>query len=108
MANIQTSHRHDNRSCRYRQLGWVGRCRRYEITRSTSRKGCSPDNSAMEGFFCRLKVGFFYGQDRKGRSIGRFMETLGDCIERHDERRIEVSSGGLSPNQYRRSLGLAA
>ena len=108
MANIQTSHRHDNRNCRYRQPGWVGRCRRYEITRSTSRKGCSPDNSAMEGFFCRLKVGFFYGQDRKGRSIGRFMETLGDCIERHDERRIEVSSGGLSPNQYRRSLGLAA
>ncbi len=25
-----------------------------------SKKGCSPDNSAMEGFFGRLKVEFFY------------------------------------------------
>lgn len=73
-----------------------------------SRKGRSPDNSAMEGFFGRLKAGSFYGRDRKGWSTGRFMEALDDYIEWCNERRIKVSLGGLSPNQYRRSLGLAA
>ena len=88
--------------------GWIERCKRYGITRSMSRKGCSPDNSAMEGFFGRLKVEFFYGRNWKGWSIERFMEALDDYIEWYNERRIKVSLGGLSPNQYRRSLGFAA
>ena len=28
-----------------------------------SKKGCSPDNSAMEGFFGRLKNEFFHHRD---------------------------------------------
>lgn len=99
---------HNDRGCHYRWPGWIERRERYGITRSMSRKGCSPDNSAMEGFFGRLKVEFFYGRDWKGWSIGRFMEALDDYIEWYNERRIKVSLGGLSPNQYRRSLGLAA
>ena len=39
------------------------RCNRCGITRSMSKKDCSPDNSAMEGFFGRLKVDFFHGRD---------------------------------------------
>lgn len=62
----------------------------------------------MEGLFGRLKVEFFYGRDWKGWSIERFMEALDDYIEWYNERRIKVSLGGLSPNQYQRSLGLAA
>ena len=73
-----------------------------------SRKGCSPDNSAMEGLFGRLKVEFFYGQDWKGWSTGRFMEALGEYIDRYNRKRIKVSLGGMSPVQYRMSLGLAA
>lgn len=73
-----------------------------------SRKGRSPDNSAMEGFFGRLKAGSFYGRDRKGWSTGRFMEAPGEYIDRYNEKRIKVSSGGMSPAQYGMSLGLAA
>ena len=73
-----------------------------------SAKGCSPDNSAMEGFFGRLKVEFFYGRDWKGWSIGRFIEALCDYIEWYNKDRIKLSLGGMSPAQYRRSLGLAA
>ena len=54
---------HSDRGCHYRWPGWIERCERYGITRSMSKKGCSPDNSAMEGFFGRLKVEFFYGCD---------------------------------------------
>lgn len=51
---------------------------------------------------------FFYGNDWRVRSIEQFMGALGDCIDWYNEKRIEVSLGGLSPVRYRRSLGLAA
>ena len=82
---------HNDRGCHYRWPGWIERCGRYGITRSMSRKGCSPDNSAMEGFFGRLKVEFFYGRDWKGWSIERFMEALGDYINWYNEKRVKVS-----------------
>lgn len=69
-----------------------------------SKKGCSPDNSAMEGLFRRLKVEFFYGRDWSGWS----MDALDDYIHWYNEERIKLSLGGMSPMQYRRSLGLAA
>ena len=49
---------HTNRGCHYRWLGWI------ELMEKNSPiKGCSPDNSACEGFFGRLKNEFFYGRD---------------------------------------------
>lgn len=99
---------HSDRGCHYRWPGWIKRCERYGITRSMSKKGCTPDNSAMEGFFGRLKVEFFYGRDWSGWSIEEFMNALDDYIHWYNEKRIKVSLGGMSPMQYRRSLGLAA
>ena len=37
-----------------------------------SRKGCSPDNAACEGFFGRLKVEMFYGCNWNHVSIDEF------------------------------------
>lgn len=76
--------------------------------RSMSKKGRSPDNSAMEGFFGRLKVEFFYGYDWSGWSIDEFMDALDDCIRWYNVERIKMSLGGMSPVRYRQSLGLAA
>lgn len=73
-----------------------------------SKKGCSPDNSAMEGFFGRLKVEFFYERNWKGISVDEFMDELDDYIRWYNEKRIKLSLGGLSPKQYRESLGIAA
>lgn len=70
-----------------------------------SKKGCSPDNSAMEGFFGRLKVEFFYGRDWSGWSIHGFMDALDEYIRWYNEKRIKLPLGGMSPMQYRRSLG---
>ena len=41
--------------CHYRWPGWVSICEEAGIIRSMSRKGSSPDNSRMEGFFGTMK-----------------------------------------------------
>jgi transposase InsO family protein/transposase-like protein len=41
---------HSDRGCHYRWPGWVGLMEKAGLRRSMSAKGCSPDNSAMEGF----------------------------------------------------------
>ena len=71
-----------------------------------SRKGCSPDNAACEGFFGRLKNEMFYGYSWSGVSINQFIEVLDKYIIWYAEKRIKISLGGMSPLDYRRSLGL--
>ena len=99
---------HTDRECHYRWPGWIERCERYGITRSMSKKGCSPDNSACEGFFGRLKVELFHGRNWSGWSVDDFMGAVDCYIHWYNERRIKESLGGMSPLQYRRSLNLAA
>ena len=50
------------------------------LKRSMSAKGCSPDNSACEGFFGRLKNEFFYGRDWRDFSIEDFIADLDDYL----------------------------
>ena len=50
---------HTDRGCHYRWPGWLERMRKAKLTRSMSKKGCSPDNAACEGFHGRLKNEFF-------------------------------------------------
>lgn len=80
---------------------------RAELTRSMSKKGCSPDNAACEGFFGRLKNEMFYGRSWMGVSIDAFIGELDAYIRWYNEKRIKLSLGGMSPLEYRRSLGLA-
>lgn len=39
---------HSDRGCHYRWHGWIERMKRAGLTRSVSKKGCSPDNAACE------------------------------------------------------------
>ena len=91
----------------YRWPGWIERMDKAELTRSMSKKGCSPDNSACEGFFGRLKNEMFYGYAWAGASINQFIEQLDTYIHWYAKKRIKLSLGGMSPLDYRRSLGLA-
>ena len=70
-----------------------------------SKKGCSPDNSACEGFFGRLKNEMFYNRDWKGISIPEFIDILNDYLQWYNESRIKKSLGYMSPMEYRYSLG---
>lgn len=97
---------HSDRGCHYRWPGWIERMEHAHLTRSMSKKGCSPDNSACEGFFGRLKNEMFYGRSWMGVSITNFIDELNSYINWYREKRIKMSLGGMSPLDYRRSLGM--
>ena len=97
---------HSDRGCHYRWPGWIERMNTAGLTRSMSKKGCSPDNSACEGFFGRLKNEMFYGKDWGGVTIEEFIDILNEYIHWYAESRIKLSLGGFSPIQYRKKLGL--
>lgn len=100
---------HSDRGCHYRWPGWIERMEKAGLTRSMSKKGYSPDNSACEGFFGRLKNEMFYGRGWwKDVSIQEFIDRLDAYIHWYAEDRIKISLGGLSPIAYRRKLGLVA
>ena len=48
---------HTDRGCHYRWPGWISRATEAGLQRSMSKKGCSPDNAACEGFFGRIDIG---------------------------------------------------
>ena len=74
---------------------------------NTHAKGCSPDNSACEGFFGRLKNEFFHYRDWEGVTAEEFMGRLEAYLVYYREERIKKSLGWLSPMEYRRKLGYA-
>lgn len=97
---------HTDRGGHYRWPGWIERMEKAKLTRSMSKKGCSPDNAACEGFHGRLKNEFFYNRDWRNVTIKEFIDQLDDYLHWYSEERIKISLGGLSPMEYRRALGL--
>jgi len=99
---------HSDRGAHYRWPGWLSRIENAKLTRSMSRKGCSPDNAACEGFFGRLKTEMFYLRDWRTTTIEQFIDVLDTYIRWYNEKRIKISLGSRSPIEYRESLGLTA
>ena len=97
---------HTDRGCHYRWTGWIERMQAAGLTRSMSKKGCSPDNAACEGFFGRLKNEMFYGRSWVGVSMDDFINEINSYIEWYNTKRIKQSLGYMSPAEYRHSLGL--
>ena len=99
---------HSDRGAHYRWPGWLSRMHKAKLIRSMSRKGCSPDNAACEGFFGRLKTELFYPRDWQTTTIEQFIQIVDAYIRWYNEKRIKISLGSLSPIEYRESLGLTA
>jgi transposase InsO family protein len=97
---------HSDRGAHYRWPGWLDRMEEASLKRSMSKKGCSPDNAACEGFFGRLKNEFFYSKSWTGVTIEKFISLLNEYLIWYNEKRIKISLGGMSPVEYRESLGL--
>ena len=98
---------HSDRGAHYRWPDWIKRMEKAGLTRSMSKKGCSPDNSACEGVFGRIKNEMFYNTDWTGISISDFIDILNNYLIWYNESRIKKSLGYMSPMEYRRNLGLA-
>ena len=99
---------HSDRGAHYRWPGWLSRVHDAKLIRSMSRKGCSPDNAACEGFFGRLKTELFYPRKWMDTTIEEFIQIVDSYIRWYNEKRIKISLGSLSPIEYRKSLGLVA
>jgi transposase InsO family protein/transposase-like protein len=99
---------HSDRGGHYRWPGWLTRIADANLVRSMSRKGCSPDNAACEGFFGRLKTEMFFARDWLSTSIEEFVAALDAYIRWYNDVRIKSSLGFRSPAKHRVSLGIAA
>ena len=104
---------HSDRGVHYRTREWLRMCRESGVVRSMSRKGHSPDNAAMEGFFGRLKVELFRGRDWEGVSVEGFLAELEGYVSWYNSGRLKAfREGGRTVydtiDGRRRRLGLAA
>ena len=99
---------HSARGAHYRWPGWLSRVHNANLIRSMSRKGCSPDNAACEGFFGRLKTELFYPRNWQETTVEQFIHIVDSYIHWYNEKRIKLSLGSLSPIEYRENLGLTA
>lgn len=97
---------HSDRGAHYRWPEWIKKTQEASLIRSMSKKGCSPDNSACEGFFGRIKNEMFYDRDWSSVSINEFIDILDEYLYWYVEERVKLSFG-MSPLQYRRFLGLS-
>jgi putative transposase len=98
---------HSDRGGHYRWPGWLTRIADARLVRSMSRKACSPDNAACEGFFGRLKNELFYARDWLNATVDEFMAALDAYIRWYNEARIKMSLGSRSPVEHRKYLGIA-
>ena len=99
---------HTDCGCHYRWHGWIERMKKANLQRSMSKKGCSPDNSACEGFFGRLKNEMFYHRSWANISLTQFCGILNEYLIWYNNERIKISLGNMSPLEFRQSLGLAS
>ena len=81
---------HSDRGCYYRWPGWLKRLEAADLTRSMSRKGCTPDNAACEAFFRRLKVEFFYARQWTRTTMEQFTAELDAYIRWYNENALVV------------------
>jgi putative transposase len=77
------------------------------LMRPMSRKACSPDSAACEGFFGRLKNELFYARNWINTTINEFIADVDAYIRWYNEVRIKISLDSMSPLEPRKSLGIA-
>ena len=71
-----------------------------------SKKGCTPDNAACEGFFGTLKTEMFYGVSWEGVSVEEFIQELNSFIKWYNEQRIKMRLGGVRSITEKSWLGV--
>jgi putative transposase len=98
---------HSDRGGHYRWPDWIRLMDSHHLIRSMSKKGCSPDNAACEGFFGRLKNECFYHAKFALHTTAAFMTYIDEYIQWYNQKRIKQSLDYLSPVEYRQQIGAA-
>lgn len=97
---------HSDRGGHYLWPEWIEITKKAALIRSMSKKGCSPDNSACEGFFGRIKNEMFYNRDWHAVSLTKFEQILDEYLNWYAQKRIKVSLSDLSPVEFRKRNGI--
>lgn len=79
----------------------------FGFVRSMSKKGCSPDNSACEGFFGTIKNEMFYNEGQSKMTVGEFIPYLENDLKWFIEKRIKESLGWKSMFDRSREIGVS-
>lgn len=90
---------HSDRGAHYRGKTWQQLTSKHQIVRSMSKKGCTPDNAACEGFFGRMKNEMYYG--KKWRTTQELENAIAAYIEFYNNHRIKTSLNGLTIAKHR-------
>lgn len=98
---------HSDRGCHYRWPGWIELMDRFGFVRSMSKKGCSPDNSACEGFFGTIKNEMFYNEGQSNMTAKEFVLYLEEYLIWFREKRIKESLGCKSMIDSRKEIGVS-
>lgn len=94
---------HTDRGAQYYAASWKIVCSSHGLPTSMSRKGKSPDNARMEGFFGTLKNERFYWRDWSGWSAKDFIAQVDRWIVEYNESRRKLSLGWRTPMEHRRA-----
>ena len=94
---------HTDRGAQYHAASWKIVCSSHGLPTSMSRKGKSPDNARMEGFFGTLKNERFYWRDWSGWSAKDFIAQVDRWIVEYNESRRKLSLGWRTPMEHRRA-----
>jgi|LSQX01.3.fsa_nt_gb transposase InsO family protein len=97
---------HSDRGGHYFWPEWVKMTQENGLKRSMSRKACTADNAACEGFFGRMKMECFYGKSFTGFTPKQFKDYLKKYIRWYNRDRVKSRLNGLSPVQFRLAQGL--
>ncbi|MBS3987239.1 MAG: IS3 family transposase, partial [Erysipelothrix sp.] len=97
---------HSDRGGHYRWLEWIEITERYGLTRSMSKKGCTADNSACEGFFGRMKNECFYDRDFSTFTMELFKNYINQYLNWYNYERITLKLK-CSPMESRLQLRIA-
>ncbi len=88
---------HSDRGGRDRWLGLLTRIADAKQVRSTSRKGCSPDNAACEGFSGRRKTEMFFSGQWPSMTTDEFVAALDAYIRCTTTRGSRAHSASAAP-----------
>ena len=92
---------HTDRGWQYQHKAYQHELAIRGIEQSMSRKGCSPDDGLMEGFFGILKREMFYGQESKYASLDELEQAIRKYINYYNTERATDKLKELTPIEYR-------
>ena len=77
----------------YRCDGRIAICEKHNLVRSMPKKGCTPDNSACEGFFGRMENESYYAKKWNRLGCDELIAAIGGYIEWYNNARIKEPLG---------------